>query len=333
MVPTPARPVLLPLLVAALAAAGLPASERVGALGTIEPVAGIVNLAGPSGAIVEKVLVAPDRKVAAGDPLVVFAGAARIELELAQAEQRLADADASGKSAIAIQEATLARLATGSVQEIETARLELASAAEAAGYATKALARLVAAGSQTFSANQKAQHEHQAETARIAHELAKTKLSRVTSGLASDRKLAELELARLRLVHEQTVASARLAVDLARTALSDVRLLAPSAGTVLEVLVREGERASGPLIRLADLGSMAVRARIFQSDLLRVAPGMKATVSHKILPRQLTGTVASIGRILDAEARVAPVLVHLADPETAARLLQLEVEVTLSGGP
>lgn len=76
-----------------------------------------------------------------------------------------------------------------------------------------------------------------------------------------------------------TVASARLALD--RT-----RITAPIAGTIVAVVVREGQtvnaiQSTPTLVKIANLDRMVVKAEISEADVVHVAPGQK--VSFTIL--------------------------------------------------
>src|SRR6185437_4644122 len=71
---------------------------------------------------------------------------------------------------------------------------------------------------------------------------------------------------------------AGLAVDNANLNLSRTRITAPSDGTVVAVLVDEGQtvnavQSSPTIVKLADLGTMVIKAQISEADVPRVKPG------------------------------------------------------------
>lgn len=329
-IPTRA-PRLRPALLLALGGLfGRASAAEIGALGRILPESGIVTLAGPAGTIIEKILVRPDQVVAAGDPLVVFAGKGTLELELSLAKTQRTEAESSGAKAIEIQQATLSLLEASSARAIEARKLKESGAKEAADHAAQALARLLQSGAGTYSGNLRAEQEHLAETARIGLLVAQAETQQVKAGFQNDMKLAKLELDRLKLKQAAAIQQADLKIALAEAQLARATLRAPSAGTVLDILQLEGEASRGPLISMADLGHMSVRTYVFQADLLKLKPGMRATITSKSLPKKLLGTLASTGRVISEEGRVAPAVIRLDEPETASRLLNLEVEVRLT---
>jgi HlyD family secretion protein len=113
--------------------------------------------------------------------------------------------------------------------------------------------------------------------------------------------------------------------------LEHASLDAPMNGTVLEVLQSVGEATGGrPVIRMADLENMYVIAEVFEGDLLKISPGMKATVTGNALPGSLTGEVESIGRVINPANRTADVKIRLDEPAVASKLINLEVDVSIA---
>ena len=91
-------------------------------------------------------------------------------------------------------------------------------------------------------------------------------------------KVAEANLEALRASESQ----AELAVQSARIALERTRITAPSAGTVVAVVAREGQtinanQASPTLIKIADLDRMIIKVDISEADVISVHPGQKAS--------------------------------------------------------
>src|SRR4030095_7937717 len=90
--------------------------------------------------------------------------------------------------------------------------------------------------------------------------------------------------------HDVAVAQAQLEAARAQVAQNKVRLermtvLAPRAGTILQVNVRTGEYASAtpktPAMVLGDLQRLQVRADVDETDASRLRPGQAATVYIK----------------------------------------------------
>lgn len=142
------------------------------------------------------------------------------------------------------------------------------------------------------------------------------------------------------LVLARDVARAALARAQAELELSTVR--APLAGQVLEVHARPGERV-GPegIVELGETASMYAVAEVYETDIGRVRVGQRARVRSPALPRELAGTVERIGLkigkkdvlstdpVADADARVVEVEVRLDEPELAATLTNLRVDVQI----
>lgn len=94
---------------------------------------------------------------------------------------------------------------------------------------------------------------------------------------------AQLAVARANLkASEASRAQAELTVQSARIALERTRIIAPSGGTVVARVVREGQtinaaQSSPTLIKLADLETMVVKTEISEADVINVRPGQPAS--------------------------------------------------------
>jgi len=170
----------------------------------------------------------------------------------------------------------------------------------------------------------------QAEVSHAEHNFARREQLR-RGAAASDVALEEARLAR-------DVARADLARAQAELELSRVR--SPIVGQVLKIHVREGERV-GPegIVEIAETGSMYAIAEVYETDIGRVRVGQRARVSSPAFGRPLDGSVERVGLrigkldvlgtdpVADTDARVVEVEVRLDDPEPAARLTNLRVDV------
>lgn len=124
------------------------------------------------------------------------------------------------------------------------------------------------------------------------------------------------------------VAEAEL--EAARAALAKTRILSPIDGTVLKLLLREGELVAPldpkPVASLGDLARRYVRAEVDELDIARLRPGLRAEVRSESFPdRAFPGTVERIGlrmgrRLLRSDdpverrdARVLEALIRLED--------------------
>lgn len=115
-----------------------------------------------------------------------------------------------------------------------------------------------------------------------------------------DRLTATRDAARARV----SVARAQLGEMQARTRRLDI--VAPSAGLVLERRVEPGQvvsPGSGVLFRLAKGGEMELLARLGETDLAAIAPGIAATVTPVGSPRSFDGQIWQISPVIDPQTR------------------------------
>ena len=93
-------------------------------------------------------------------------------------------------------------------------------------------------------------------------------------------------------------------------------LRSPIAGTVIQREAARGQLAepSRTLFRVADLSRLWLTVHAFERDAIRVVAGATARVTFPALPgRELTGTIAAIGRQVDVTSRTIPVRIEIAN--------------------
>jgi len=124
-------------------------------------------------------------------------------------------------------------------------------------------------------------------------------------------------------VAESEVVTAKVAVENARIALDDTEVRAPSAGTLLSKRVERGQVISSPtqdvgggtlLMTMANLDKVRVRARVDETDIGKLVPGMEARISVASFPgRRFGGTIEKIEPQATVEQNVTlfPVLIAL----------------------
>ncbi|MGR9099686.1 MAG: efflux RND transporter periplasmic adaptor subunit [Gammaproteobacteria bacterium] len=98
--------------------------------------------------------------------------------------------------------------------------------------------------------------------------------------------------------------------------------LSPVTGTIIEKNVVPGSafKAGSRLLRLADLSTVWVEARVYESDLPWIKAGMEAQIILEDDPsRAWSGKVDFIEPILDTESRTARVRVELPNPGGSLR--------------
>jgi len=102
---------------------------------------------------------------------------------------------------------------------------------------------------------------------------------------AADQLTAEANLASAQAAIaslEAQISQSELAVDAAKLNLERTSITAPVGGTIVAVLVTEGQsvnaaQSAPTIVKIADLDTMLIKAQISEADITRVAPGQSAT--------------------------------------------------------
>jgi len=135
--------------------------------------------------------------------------------------------------------------------------------------------------------------------------------------------------AQVRLSAAANVDNAQGRLLAAQTALAHYQVTAPTDGVILQVSQHEGEALAGPAVTMGDISQMYVTCQVFQGDLLKVRPGMKATITSNAMNRTLTGTVETVSRLIVPTTQTGDVRIRLNDTGLASRLVGMEVEVKI----
>jgi HlyD family secretion protein len=136
------------------------------------------------------------------------------------------------------------------------------------------------------------------------------------------------------------VVRSQVAVDNARIQLEDTDVRAPITGTIIEKTTERGQviasatsNVSGgtTLMKMADLGLVQVRTLVDETDIGKIQPGQRATVSVEAFPnRPFTGTVLKVEPLAQTEQNVTmfPVLVRISNEAGLLRPgMNAEVEI------
>ena len=179
-----------------------------------------------------------------------------------------------------------------------------------------ALTPAVAEGEAAVGAAQAALANAEAARAR-AHRL-------VDQGIAPRRDVEDAEAKHATAVAELATASAHR--DLARRQLDRARVVAPIAGVVVHVLRRAGELVDGtaatPLVELADLATLELRADVPAAELVRVRVGQEAEVALDALPAQpVRATLVAVSPAVDPATALGTVRARLAAPPDGVHLV------------
>jgi HlyD family secretion protein len=300
------------------------------ALGRVIPKGDVVSVATPSGAgdaRLTEVRVKLGDVVAAGDVLAVLDNLTALE------------------NGVATAKATIAVRAAGLVQTkatIRASRDEAQAALERAEATAKNAHSDMERITSLFERGVATRADLDQSVARASEagrdvERAVATLSRYQAVDATQADIA---------VAEANLAAAKVELTRAEHNLESAYVRAPSAGTVLDINARAGERPSGGIIDLGDTSQMTVEAEVYQTLIGRVAIGDPVTVSAEALSQDLTGIVTAIGLEIgrqsitsddpaaNTDARVVDVIVTL-DPkssELAKGFTNLEAIVRIDSG-
>ena len=145
--------------------------------------------------------------------------------------------------------------------------------------------------------NDLAQREAELKAALSRREIARSQMTRAEALLAKGTfTQLDLEQAALDLANaEADVVAAQVSVENARIAVDDTDVRAPITGTVIQKPVERGQVISSPtrdvaggspLMQMADLSEVRIRALIDETDIGKIRPGMLARVAVAAYPNQ-----------------------------------------------
>lgn len=278
--------------------------ERVHAPGYVEPEGRLRRLAFAGAGVLAAVEVELGEVVEAGELL------ARLEWEVETAN--LVQARAGLERA----RAELARLRDGEhPADIRALQSMVVVGEEEAAYFAAEVRRL-----EGLEGNGVARQE--VDLARHRASLAVARLARARAELeAAEKRVRPAELA----VAEAAVEVARSAVEVAESELRRRELRAPSAGRVLEVILREGERVdAGPVMVFAPAGAVRVRAEVDEGFVGLVQAGQAATI-------EAPGGEVARGRVVQVKALMGDKSVFTRDSRERMDVQVFEVLVDLDG--
>jgi HlyD family secretion protein len=143
-------------------------------------------------------------------------------------------------------------------------------------------------------------------------------------------------------VAESEIEVAAALLEVAQAELERAFIKAPVNGLVLDVMLKPGEfiGAEG-LLEIGKVDKMYAVAEVYETDIRRVKIGQTAMVTSDALPRALSGKVEFIRHKVekqdvtgtdpaaDKDARIIEVEIRLDDPEAAASLTHLQVEIII----
>ena len=269
-------------------------ADDIGGTGRIEPDGGVVVLNGVQGARILSIPVKPGQMVKKGNLLMT----------LDDREQRMNTQIAEVALAQAKKDAAQSLAAAQTAVRIDTARLQ---------HAQKNAADYRALGPDATSEKQIADTQQTANEAQLQ--------------LDQDRKRES----QVRFDNDGNISSAAKRLDIERQKLAQYKMTSPIDGMILKIDQHIGENlAAGPAIEMGDIRKMYVICQAFQGDLLKLRPGLRATIKSSAFARPLKGVVENVGRLVDTKAQLGDVRIRLDDPHVASRVVGMEVEVEIA---
>lgn len=171
--------------------------------------------------------------------------------------------------------------------------------------------------------NSLSQAEATLSAAQARRQIAQTQMERAQTLFKSQTLTqADVEAKQLELANaESQVVSSKVAVENARITLEDTDVRAPIKGTVIEKTVEPGtviasttQNVSGgtTLMKMADLTTVQVRAKVDETDIGKIQPGMRTKVTVAAYPNQpFEGEVLKIEPLALVEQNVTQFSVRI----------------------
>ena len=309
-----------------------PAGVGVGALGRLEPgwkVYQVAPATSADGARLESLVVEEGDEVAAGAVLATLDTRGRREAALQEARAQLL-----------INGAKLALIKAGAKADDVTAQ---ASAVDNLRVAVRKADAEFKRADGPRSAGAMTSEEY--DQRRFQLQMAQATLRQAESTLAGLKLVRPEDVA----VAEAEVAKAEAGVARAAADLEATAVRSPTAGRVLSIHARAGEKVGeSGVAEIGDTAAMHAVAEVYEGDVPKVAVGRRATVHLQTAPGPLAGEVVRVGwkvgrrvtldndPVKDTDARVVEVRVRL-DPAASARVARLsyarvEVRIDPAGG-
>lgn len=167
---------------------------------------------------------------------------------------------------------------------------------------------------------------------------ARETLEHARTSLEQERRDRQLAIAEAQAALR--TAEAELATAQARQ--EQVEIRAPVDGTVLDILLLDGESTQGgQLLRLGEVQRMYAVAEMYETDARFVTTGHSATIRSPALPEPLNGVVESISQLVhksdvldtdpasDTDSRVIEARILLDPAEVASRFVHLQVDIEI----
>lgn len=236
---------------------------------------------------------------------------------------------AQGRASVALREAELERTLNGARgQERREAQAQVREAQAQLEQARLDLARrepLAGAGHVSKEALDRARNEVAAAEARLRARQERANL------IDARARSEDIDIARAQL------ALAKGQLEEAEAFLEKTRVRSPIDGTVLHRFKRAGEGVSDqpptPIVKVGDLSRLRVRVDVDETDVARVALGMRAFVTADAFPgRRFEGTVVRVGQRMGRKTLRTDDPTERNDTKVLETLIELDAGVVLPVG-
>jgi HlyD family secretion protein len=335
---------------------------KISALGRLEPEGEVIQVSAPlalDGDRVSQLLVKEGDTVKAGQIIAILDSRDRLQDELRQAQQqvsaaqaKLAQAKAGAKTGeIEAQRSTIVRLEAERQGEIEAQKATIErwqAEVRNARVEYERFGQLYQQGGVSSS---------NLDTKRLAAETAQAQLkeaiansNRTAASLQAQINEAKATLSRITDIRpvdiqplQTEVEGTIVAVKKAENALAKAEVRAPISGQILKIQTRLGEKVSDKGIAdLAQTANMVAVTEVYQSDISKIKPRQKATVTSQAFSGELPGTVLQIGREVkqqnvfsnqpgeNLDRRIIEVKIRLENSQKVAGLTNLQVQTIIA---
>jgi HlyD family secretion protein len=332
-------------------------TDKVPALGRIEPRDGILALGVPVPDRITKIRVKEGQRVKSGEQLVdLESESLRLleekasEIQADEAEKRRKAIQAAGEAQIRVEDVRLQQAKQLSPLELEGQQSKIEFLRVQETNAKRDYERLVKTGDtiakQDIEKQKLLWRQTQEELNAAEKQYQRLLVAQPLDFQMADarRKAAQAELERSQSTISQDLLSNQTAQAKARR--EAARITAPSDGTVLRLLAREGELVQGrPILQMANLDKIIVVAEVPTSFIPRIQRKDRATIASSVFKalgyEELEGEVYSIGEIVGkpqvtnldplatTDYRIVQVKILLNQSEPAAKYIGHEVDVSI----
>jgi HlyD family secretion protein len=343
------------------AAKPLPAQVKVAALGRVEPIGGVIDVAASESGTIREMLVKVGDRVTKGQTLayldvydVRLAERDYAQSQLIEAQDQLAAQQQLGTARIEEADTRIDQVDLPETQSVRAQEAEIRDLQAQLNLASIDLNRY-----ETLAAKGAiAQQQLDSQLASVTQIEQKIAAAQATLGQLASARNANLDNATAQVSSAQAdlqlsqanagVQSADRNLALAEARLDQAVLRAPSNGQIIEILIEPGESTGGEsgsqaVLSIGNTQTMQVVAEVYETDIGLVKLGQNATISSRngAFDETLTGTVDKVAlqifknNVLDddpaatADARVVEVDITVDQPNVIKGLTNLQVDVVI----